>query len=268
MALAAAPEPTITVAAPGFQLVNVDPNLSDFYTNHLAQQLSFRGVRTVTTKDTAALLGFERQRQLLGCPDDVCRLQLTKQLGVDGLLVGTITRLGNTYRLDVRILATEGGAPIAGASSESGDNDRLVGTFTLVADQLAKQVSEKLNRPLVTSGPTEVSNGPSLAKRLSWIPAGVGAIGLGVGVGMLFAAKGTNDRLNQTGGTALTTAQANALVSSGYTQQTVGFVSLGVGIAAVAAAAGMFFFGGDEIVHAGVALAPGQTGIVITGVLP
>ncbi len=64
----------------------------------------------------------------------------------------------------------------------------------------------------------------------------------------------------------LSSSQADLLVSTGRTQQTLGLIGVSVGGAALLAAAGMFLFGGDELVTATVTLAPGQVGLGFSGV--
>ncbi|MGQ0508808.1 MAG: hypothetical protein ACT4TC_26195 [Myxococcaceae bacterium] len=254
--LAATPDTPIQVAVPPLKLVNMDAKLADFYTGHLAQQLSFQGVRTLSSSEVAALLGFERQRQLMGCLDDACKAQVSQALGVDGLLVGSVTKLDRSYQLDVRVLSPTNGRPLAGASASSDDNDRLVGTFVVVAEELAKQLSRTLNRSLEGRAAVEIVQGASKVKRLSWIPAVAGGAAAIAGGVFMVQAKGSYDRLTKPGQEPLLRSNAEALARSGQLQSTVGWIGIGVGAAAIAAAAGMFFFGGDEKVRAGVALSP------------
>ncbi|MBX7097471.1 MAG: hypothetical protein K1X89_07160 [Myxococcaceae bacterium] len=264
---AAAPEP-IRIAVNELTLVNQDPKLSSFYTQHLAQQLSFQGVKTLTSTEMAAVLGLERQRQLAGCPDDSCRADVASALGVDGLLIGSVTKLDRSYQLDVKIVAAGDGRPLAVASSSSDDNDRLVGTFVVVAEQLAKQVSTMLGRPLTPGASVEVVQGASRIKRLSWIPAAAGVGSAVVGGVFLGLSRGKYDLLVKPQAQPLTREQYDGAVSAGKSQQTVGWALVGVSAALVVGAAGMFLFGGNETVRAGVALAPGGAGISFSGVLP
>ncbi len=266
--LAAAPAEPIRVAVPELKLSGIDPKLADFYTSHLAQQLTFQGVQTVPATEIAALLGFERQRQLVGCSDDSCKAELSQSLGVDGLLVGSITKLERSYQLDVKVLAPKGGRALASASASSEDNDRLVGTFVIVAEQLAKQLASSLGRSLEGKQAVEIVRGPSAVKRLAWVPAVAGGAAAIVGGVFALQAKGSYDRLTQKRGEPLTEAQADQLADAGRTQQTVGWVGIGVGAAALVGAAGMFLFGGDEVVRAGVAVTPGGVSVGLAGVLP
>ncbi len=266
--LTAAPPEPIQVAVPSLGLVNLDPKLADFYTGHLAQQLSFQGVRTVSATELAALLGFDRQRQLMGCSSDSCKAEISKSLGVDGLLVGSVTKIDRTFRLDVRVVSPRDGRPLAGASASSDDNDRLVGTFIIVAEQLAQQLAKSLGRTLADKSAVEIVRGPSQVKRLFWIPAAAGGVAAITGGIFMLQAKGSYDRLTVKRNEPLTEAQADEVAAAGRTQQTVGWVGVGVGVAALAGAAGMYLLGGDEVVRAGVAVTPGGVSIGVAGVLP
>jgi hypothetical protein len=264
----------IQLAAPGLTMVNLDPKLSSFYTGHLGQQLNFQGVRVVTSSDFATLLGFERQQQLMGCADDKCKAMVIDALGVDGLIVGQVVKLDHEFRLDVKVLETGTGTPLAAASSTSETNDRLVGTFTLVAEQLAKQLSTRLNRALVPGQAEQITRWSGV-KKAGWIPFGVGAATVIAGAVSLGLSRGNYAQLQMTrqadaaAGSALaplTPNQAGAYVATGKTEQTLGWAGVGIGAGLLAAAAGLFLFGGDEVISAGVTLAPGSASVGIAGV--
>ncbi|MBK7860338.1 MAG: hypothetical protein IPJ65_17350 [Archangiaceae bacterium] len=269
-----APGPSpIRVAVPALKVVNLDEKLGDFYASHLAQQLSYRGINTITATEIAALLGLERQRQLLGCSDDSCKGDLMASLGVDGLLVGSVTRLDKSYQLDVRILAPNGAArPLAAASANTEDGDRLVGIFTVIAAQLADELSQKLGRKLDHAGGAEVVLHASRVKRTSWVPLAVGVAATAAGAVLLAVARGEYNQLLTPRTPAMAqqydAAKVDSIISAGQLHQTVGWVMVGVGGACVIAAAAMFLLGGNDVVQAGVAFAPGGAAISFSGVLP
>lgn len=66
--LSAEPAP-LKVAAPGFNVINLEARLGEFYTEHTAQQLKLLGLEVITVREIASMLGLERQRQLLGCSE-------------------------------------------------------------------------------------------------------------------------------------------------------------------------------------------------------
>ena len=61
-------------------------------------------------KDMVALLGVERQKQLLGCSDAAssCMAELAGALGADGLVTGQLARIGKSFQLNVKVLAADG----------------------------------------------------------------------------------------------------------------------------------------------------------------
>src|SRR5438045_2465034 len=90
----------VRLASPGWSMVNVDARVGEFFADHFANQLGLQpGIQVTTKGEIASLLGFERQRQLLGCSTDQasCLAELAGALGVDGLISGSIARFGSGY---------------------------------------------------------------------------------------------------------------------------------------------------------------------------
>jgi hypothetical protein len=73
------------------------------------------GLQVVTPTEISALLSFEEQRQLIGCDESDCLVNLGGALGCDELVVGSLGLLGESWllnlrRLDVRKVITRGQA--------------------------------------------------------------------------------------------------------------------------------------------------------------
>lgn len=262
----------IKLAAPGLTMVGIESKMTTFYTGNLAQQLGFQGVQVSTAADLAALLGFERQQQLMGCPDDVCKAGVSQSTGVDGLLVGQVAKLDKEYKIDVRVLSGTG-QPLAAASATSETNDRLVSTFSLLAQQLASQLSVKLGRALAPNTADVIYKWSALKKML-WIPLGLGVASTTAGtVGFVKASGAFSDLTRVRDVTAppgspnapLTPDQAAAIAGTGKTAQTLGGVGVGVGVGMLVAAAGLYFFGGDEMISAGLSMSPAGNTVGFTG---
>lgn len=262
--LGAQPEPP-RVLMPDLASVNLEPSRAQAYTTRLAQRLALQGVRVTTGAELRAVLGLERQRQLLGCEDDTCRGLAFSELDGDGLLVGTASKLGSKWTLDVTILAPGSTRKLASASATGTDEDMLLSSLPLVAERLASQLGAALGRTLIAGGTEE--RRPSQVKRLAWVPLAVGvAAGAAGGVG-LGLAQGTAAELRavRDPAAALTPAKTAELVAAGKLQQTLGWVGVGVGAAGLLGAAAMFLLGGEEVVSAGLALAPGAATVTVTG---
>lgn len=64
----------------------------------------------ITYEDLQSSLGFERDRQLLGCDDSDCLAQIAGALGVDRLMTGRLGRIGETFVLNFTIINLSRGA--------------------------------------------------------------------------------------------------------------------------------------------------------------
>ncbi|HEY3448308.1 MAG TPA: hypothetical protein VGK67_18270 [Myxococcales bacterium] len=62
------------------------------------------GVKLITQDEIAALLGLERQKGLLGCSDEKCISEIGGALGVDRLVTGRLSKLGETWMFNLKAL--------------------------------------------------------------------------------------------------------------------------------------------------------------------
>ena len=146
----------LKLASPGLTLVDVPADTGAFYSDHLAQKLSLRGIRVVTPKEIQALLGLERQRQLLGCSElsGSCFTELANALGADGIVIGTIAKLGDRYHLDVKVLGASTGTQLGLYSGEADDEEAVIEELTRAADALAPALLRALGKE--PSGDTSI----------------------------------------------------------------------------------------------------------------
>jgi TolB-like protein len=71
----------------------------------LTEAVRFRSLQVIGQSDVGALLGLERQKQLLGCREDsACMTELGGALGADLILIGSLGQLGKAMRLDVSLV--------------------------------------------------------------------------------------------------------------------------------------------------------------------
>src|SRR5690606_9289135 len=75
--------------------------LGDAVVNHAS---SFRHLRFVSASDIESMIGFERQRDLVGCDSVSCMTEIGGALGVDALLQIKLATLGNTAILTGTLL--------------------------------------------------------------------------------------------------------------------------------------------------------------------
>ena len=69
-------------------------------------------LQVVTPQEISTLLGFERQKQLLGCKEDTsCMAEIGSALGVDRLVMGSLAKLGASWLVHLKLIdATRGSA--------------------------------------------------------------------------------------------------------------------------------------------------------------
>lgn len=150
----AAPAVPLKLASPGLSGVNVAPEFKAFVTDHLGQELVLAGVEVVSSSQISAVLGLEREKQLLGCgtESDSCVTELASALGVDGLVVGTIAKLGTSLQLDVRVASAADAKNLAVYSTAIKDETGLTEALQRAAKNVAGQLSQALHRPLTPKG--------------------------------------------------------------------------------------------------------------------
>ena len=274
--LAAAPAP-LKLAAPGLSCVNAEEKTCDFFNDYFAQQLATdAGARVTTKTEISALLGFERQKQLLGCSEEAssCLAEIAGALGVDGVLVGSVATFGPELALTVKVVGAKDGEPLASWSTRA-KKDAVLDALGTGARALARQLRAKTGArapvaALRPAAPTLVDapvQQPSSLRARAWIPAAAGAA-LAVGGGVFYGlARSQRSQLRETD-VARTAAELDALVRGGQRNQTLGFALLGAGAAGLALGAGFYVFGGHET--PAVALVPGDGGgaVVMSGALP
>lgn len=243
--LAATPQTPITLAAPGLSGVNVSPALQGFVSDHLNQQLVLAGLEVLSSNQVAAVIGLERQKQLLGCNETNCVAELAGALGVDGLVLGNIARFGEKLQLDVRVAAASDARNLAVFSISIDGEAGIPGGVTKAADAIAAQLAAGLGRTLT---PVRVQTETRWAfprKVGMWLTIG-GAIALITSFVVLIAAP---------------TATATQPEPPGYWAYTgTGMGLLVGGGLSVLVGGGLWAFGGNVEVPVTAGFAPTQGG--------
>lgn len=112
---------------------------ADLFTDALVGELRRRGLEVLTDGDIAAVLGVERNRQMLGCSDATCLAEIGGALGVDRIVHGSVGRIGGSLVVNLSSVDSKRGIAVASASgrlqSES-DEAFLDALPRLVADLL------------------------------------------------------------------------------------------------------------------------------------
>lgn len=237
----------IRLASVGFSQIGLSGEQAAFYSEHFAVKLAEDPTFSVaTTKDLGAIVGFERQKVLLGCSDATssCMAELAGALGVDGVVTGQIARVGSSFQLSVKVLAADGSKLLfAHASELFSSEENLLEGVTRIATLAAAKLKERLRQPAVSPTLT-IASEPSDGRPI-WrlTPVAVGALALGVGAGLAADAAGKYGALKRSLDEGTPPADFPQQVASGRTEQTVAGVVGGVGLAAVVGGALWYFLG-------------------------
>lgn len=93
----------------------------------------------VGPRDLVVALGLERQRQLLGCSEqESCLAEMSAALGAPWVVTGSMTRLGDSVRLDVRLIQTKDGRAVFRDGATVPNDEHIFSTLTRLAHGLLK----------------------------------------------------------------------------------------------------------------------------------
>jgi hypothetical protein len=178
----------------------------------------------------AALLGLERQKQLLGCTSDSseCLAELTNALGADALVSGSIAQLGTRYQLDVRLFSAKTGERLGTARAEAESEDQIPKVISELSDEIAGLASKALGSPRGGKG----LPAPPVS---SWVSFGLGVASAIAGGAFLYVASSEHALLAADGALTprLTYGEGQMHASNEGTFQVTGFALLGTAAAAV-----------------------------------
>jgi hypothetical protein len=258
--------PMFSVALPDLNAVKLATGESELYSQLLSQHLASRGVRVITARDFSAVVGLERQKELLGSGEacsDSCITELAAAMGVDAIVVGDIGKPGNSYSMSFKVLAARNGTALAIYSAQVANADAMDAALDEAAWSLMSQL--KGVRPELTPGPRPGVRASS-APRKVWAlaPLIIGVAALSFGAYGIAQAGSDYSKLRSAGSAAM----AQQFHDSGKTMQLAGWISLGAGVVALAAAAGVFLLGASDQVSPAVSVGPGSATLGLAGRWP
>ena len=194
-----------TLASPEFTTLNVSAEVATFCNEHLAQNFASRGVQVTTARQITAAIGLERQKQLLGCDEAAssCIAELASALGVDGMVLGELGKLGSKYQLNLRVTKSSTGAVLATWSRAVAREDDLLDALSDAAEALAPKILAAFGKAPAPA--------PSVTRHWPLAPTLIAA-GLAVASGVSFGiAAATHGRLVDPSVTAGSIADAEGL---------------------------------------------------------
>jgi hypothetical protein len=235
----------LRVASLNLTGVDVEKEKLEFLSDHFAQGLSSAGAKVTSSRDIAALLGMERQKELLGCQEGSCIAELSAALGVDAMASGDIARLApGRYQVNLKIIRASDGQRLDSRSFRVDGEEALLDGFDGAAAQLVQAAASALDRTLSPSAkPTvvrsQVADSGGAVRKYAVVPLSLGVVGVGVGTFFLVQSENSWSKLS----TAADPQTAQAAASDGEGQQTASRIGFAAGGALIASAVVMYLVG-------------------------
>lgn len=256
----------MTIAAPGLRSVNVKPEVASFFSDHLARELKAQKLNVVASEDIATLIGMERQKQLLGCSDEAaqsCLVELSNALGADAVLNGSIGRFEDITQLHLAIVDSKSAKTLATYDEKvTGSDKRVLESLSTGARSLARDLRKATGEP----PPSVESNGSSVVRPATAIPAAAGLVGIGAGIAFRLSAVGKlNELKNPTRPHSFDEISATA--EAAHLNETLSYAgfglgALGIGTAVVLAITGA---GADTSTALGPTFSRDSVGFAVAG---
>jgi len=242
---AAVPPAELKLAAPGLAVNGMDATLSAPLTDQLAKP--FAPIRVITPRDIAALLGLERQKEFLGCGGTgECMAELGNALGVQGVLLGDVVKLGGAIQVNVHIIDPAAGKQLALASARVSSDAELFDALTRLGVDLRQQFYASLG---VEAPPVLVEDGPPPepkskgTRRFFPIPLALGGASLVTGIVFFGLSESSYQQLTRGMPGMFSLSSAEVIAGTGSAFQTAGAVLVAVGAVALVAGLALLLFG-------------------------
>ena len=163
----------IKLAAPALSYANLDEKTGDFFLDALGQGLIKHGADVITQKEISAVVGLERQKQLIGCGDDQssCLAELAGALGVDGIVTGSMAKTSGGFAVNLKIVASSSGKTLAAESTRVKSDDALLDWFEVGAKRLVDASRKALGKQPAVAKPEPLLPDPSAATPSTPSPA-------------------------------------------------------------------------------------------------
>jgi hypothetical protein len=226
--------------------LNEQKAFDDFEAGALRDQ----GFDVLTNADVAAVLGVEKQKQLMGCSESNCLTELGGAIGADYIVRGNLASVGDRVALTMTLIDSRGAVVNEVRSSKIGKGSgQVLDAIEKLVPGLVAPVTSKLAPPAAAatpgaaaavpagtatpsvSAPVEEPASSPVPRYLLWGVGAAGLVGSGVFYGLAWSSSGQL-KTATLGGTP--GANLSQLRSSTQTNTYVSAACLGVGVVGLA----------------------------------
>ncbi|MBN1962742.1 MAG: hypothetical protein JW841_17565 [Deltaproteobacteria bacterium] len=126
------------IAVLDIQGTGVPPELLPTLTDVLTVEIADIGLyKVIAGRDIQSMIGFERQKDMLGCTEAACLAEIGGALGVDRIIASHIGMIGSTYVVNIKLINIRS-ANTEGRAYETvkGEVDALINTVKKSARKL------------------------------------------------------------------------------------------------------------------------------------
>lgn len=131
-------------------------------------------VEAMGASDVQAVLGLERQKQVLGCTEasSSCLAEISSALGAPWLVSGTLGQLGKAMRLDLKLIRVRDGKAVFRDGKVLKDESEVFDAVTEMAKQMVKKMDLPPEAPKPVAAAVEPAPKPARdAPALTPVPA-------------------------------------------------------------------------------------------------
>ncbi|MBI5545609.1 MAG: hypothetical protein HY901_17115 [Deltaproteobacteria bacterium] len=126
-----------------------DPKSVQGLSTLIASEATSLPLKIIAGSDLASIIGFERQKQLLGCADSGCLAELGGALGVEYLLSTEVAEVGGTWLLTAVLLDVAKGSAVKRVTKKTKKTADLVD----LAGPTALEVLQSISQPTPSAAP-------------------------------------------------------------------------------------------------------------------
>ncbi len=131
----------------------------------LTEAASLAGFEVIGKSDINSMIGFEKQKKVMGCTEDsTCLAEIGGALGVDFIMVGSLGTLGNLFRIDLKLVDSKKAKVRSrlGVTVEGNESMLVAAIQKAVRDLLAPEAPQGQVVAAKATLPPQVKSGASL----------------------------------------------------------------------------------------------------------
>ena len=249
---------SISVAVFPFEAKGFEPKtvkaLNDVF---LGEARKIKGYKVVSTGEVEQLLNIEQQKQMLGCNDNSCAVEIAGALGVDSVVLGGLARIGKSITANIRRVNSRT------AEIEANHSETISATEGAEEDVLLAAVRRAAKKVFPGEALAEPETGGG--RVWTWVAGGVGLAALAVGIVGTVLLTGAKSDADKSKGQDVTQQWYDDTKSRGERGALLSNIGYAVGGAALAGAVVLFFLEapGDDAQPMVFRLLPAGNGVVM-----